>query len=163
MVVPVSMVFSSISVGLPSAVVAQESVTSNSIRITIFALLAIAALLMVLTVWFWRHTDPKKRRAPAAVAPAATPARRTDPTGSARPAAAASTGADRPSVTTSAASASAARAAATPDEVAQLRAALGIAGEPGASAPAGDDDDWLRLTGPDALPPTTRKPGTPSS
>lgn len=35
--------------------------TGRTIRLIIMGLLAVALLLTVLTVWYWRHTDPRRR------------------------------------------------------------------------------------------------------
>ncbi len=108
---------------------AQESLTTSTIKWIIFALLAVAAILAVLTVWYWQHTDPRAKAAAARRAPVT---RGTPPAG----------------VNTSPQSAhdavQAARAHVTPTPQADAA--------PTPSSHEIEADEWLRLTGPQALP-----------
>lgn len=50
--------------------------TGRQITLLIGALLCVAAILALMTVWYWRYTDPKKRQRrpiPAAVRPPSSP------------------------------------------------------------------------------------------
>lgn len=40
------------------------SQTGRQITFLITALLGVAVLLALLTIWYWRHTDPRRREAP---------------------------------------------------------------------------------------------------
>lgn len=106
-------------------VVAQEVVstpaddTGRTIQMVVGALIALAVLLALLTLWYWRRTDPRRRaarEAAAAAAPSSAPVGRHGP-------------GERSGSTSS----GAARPATSPRNTS----------EGGLSA-----DEWLRLTGP---------------
>lgn len=83
--------------------------TGSKIRTIIFGLLAVAMLLTGLTIWYWRHTDPRKRLRDSRLV-------------------------DQPAQVTSA------------------MPAVPVAQRPDATLMDDDGaDEWLRLTGPDAL------------
>ena len=97
----------------------STSVSDDQIRLIILALLAVAALLAVLTVWYFVKTSPRRRVQAAQI-------RRAAP-GQTRPAAARS--------------APAAPTGATP--------VAGAADLYGAPLPHDEDDEWTRLTAPE--------------
>lgn len=93
--------------------------TGQTIRLIIMGLLAVAVLLALLTVWYWRHTDPRRRLRPVA-----------DPIGATQPF-------DRGEHSVPVTSARVPGAHLAAASVAEV-----------------DADEWLRLTGPQALPRT---------
>lgn len=99
--------------------------TGRMIAIVIGALLGLALLLSVLTVWYWRRTDPKRRTVPARGTPITV--ERAVPSG-AEPG-------PRPTPPTK-------PAAAAPPATAP-RSGAASQGDGGISA-----EEWLRLTGP---------------
>ncbi len=115
--------------------IAQESVTSNTISLIIIALLVVAALLAILTVIYWQRTDPRRR----------APAQR-------RPAAASADGRQRISRPASVAPAGSATARPRPTVGERPTAPAPATGWPTAPAAAPlhdiEADEWLRLTGP---------------
>ena len=146
------------SVRVSGLLIAQESVTSTTVKWFIVALLTVAVLLTVLTVWYWKRTDPRRRAVSARHAPVA----RADAPRTAAPVATAGAagpvGAPANSVTRH------------PDAVwgehhtpsaadaandARRRAQTAGQAMPASPPPTSEDleaDDWLRLTGPQALP-----------
>jgi hypothetical protein len=115
--------------------IAQESVTSNTITLIIVVLLVVAALLAVLTVVYWQRTDPRRR----------VPAQR-------RPAPASADGRQRISQPASVAPAGSATARPRPPGGERPTAAAPASSWPTAPAAAPlhdiEADEWLRLTGP---------------
>ena len=99
--------------------------TGQTIRLIIMGLLAVAVLLALLTVWYWRHTDPRRRLRPVA-----------DPVGAPEPFDPRGYGVDEER---------GARPVGAPSPH-----------SPVSAAPVSqlDADEWLRLTGPQALPRT---------
>ncbi|MDA3041053.1 MAG: hypothetical protein O3C27_16285 [Actinomycetota bacterium] len=97
--------------------------TGQTIRLIIMGLLAVAVLLALLTVWYWRHTDPRRRLRPVAD-PIVIPEPLVDARG---------------------------RGAGEGQRV------------PAASFSEIDAEEWLRLTGPQALPRTPRRLDAESS
>ncbi len=118
---------------MSSLLVAQESLTTSTIKWVIFALLVVAALLAVLTVWYWQHTDPRAKAAAARRAPLT---RAAPPSG----------------VNTSPESAHAAA------QAARAHVAVSPPPDPAPSSHDIEADEWLRLTGPQALPRDPRDP-----
>lgn len=97
--------------------------TGRTIRLIIVGLLAVAVLLALLTVWYWRHTDPRRRLRPVA-----------DPVGVQEQ--------------------SYAHPGPVPD-AGSPAAGLSVGSAPFAAAISETEaDEWLRLTGPQALPRT---------
>ncbi|MEZ5227905.1 MAG: hypothetical protein R2710_14900 [Acidimicrobiales bacterium] len=140
--------------------IAQESVTSTTVKWFIAALLLVAVLLTVLTVWYWRHTDPyrrlaEQRRAPVDRGPEPRPAplpAQSSPSHQS-PSQQEWGGTAAPSASDAAADARRRAAAGGMASGAAQFSAPG--GYPTAPPTADDDleaDDWLRLTGPQALP-----------
>ncbi len=141
--------------------IAQESVTSTTVRWVILALLLVAALLSVLTVWYWKRTDPRQRVTNArhvsperAEVPHGTPVPQAVPVqhvASAQRGSVAPTNGETTAGAWGQTPPSATEAAADARRRAQ---ATGMAASP-PDTTADDDieaDDWLRLTGPQALP-----------
>ena len=100
----------------------SSSVTDDRIRFTIWALLGVAALLGLSTVWFFVHTSPR-RRARSASLQSGRPQFETGVAPEARP---------------------------LPVESTQVRDPLAVATDVADVGGENDDDaDWLRLTGPE--------------
>ena len=146
------------SVRVSGLLIAQESVTSATVKWFIVALLTVALLLTVLTVWYWKRTDPRHRaatarRAPVARADAPRTAATVAPAGAASP-----VGPQSNSVTRQPDAEwgehhtpSAADAASDARRRAQT-AGSAIPATPPVTSDDLEADDWLRLTGPQALP-----------
>lgn len=128
--------------------IAQESITSAKVRWFIFALLAVAALLTMLTVWYWKRTDPRQRMAANRRAPVErAPVPRTTPLAADPPIQSGAWG-GQAGPSASDAAADARRRA----EVAGVAPAAPPLVPPVATHDDLEADDWLRLTGPQALP-----------
>ena len=97
--------------------------TGRTIRLIIMGLLAVAMLLALLTVWYWRHTDPRRRLRPVA-----------DPVGVQEQ--------------------SYAHEAPGPDAGSPVAGPSAGSGSFAATISETEADEWLRLTGPQALPRT---------
>lgn len=120
----------------PLAVLAQDTPaapaddTGRTITLVIGALLGLALLLAVLTAWYWRRTDPRKRARATADPIAVTAAERRGPS--------------RPP------------ARATPPRTAAGVGGGGTSGEGTAADRGISNDEWLRLTGARQSPPRDR-------
>ncbi len=97
--------------------------TGRTIRLIIMGLLAVAVLLALLTVWYWRHTDPRRRPRPV-----------NDPVANQEP------------LSTQHGPAPDADLPVTGRSVASSAFSSAISET--------EADEWLRLTGPQALPRT---------
>ncbi len=116
--------------------------TGRRVQLVIYALLAVAVLLALLTIWYWRHTDPRRRQVASSVNTAGSGARELTPIEQVivtpNPAVVATNG----SVPEASAAPAAGPAAASPE--ANGSDAL----EDVADLSDDGADEWLRLTGP---------------
>lgn len=136
------------SIEVSGLLIAQESVTSATVRWIIVALLVVAALLTMMTVWYWKRTDPRQRMAASRRAPVErAPVPRSAPVAQSP-----SAGADvwgGPAVPSASDAAADARRRA---QAAGVAPAVQPSSPPVPSADDLEADDWLRLTGPQSLP-----------
>lgn len=126
---------------------AQENVTSATVKWFIAALLLVAALLTVLTVWYWRHTDPRRRvRQTQPRVVDATPQVHANASTDATDGAWFSTASSSPATQAASSRAPGSSSPSSPEPWAPSMV----------SANSAEDDieadDWLRLTGPQSLP-----------
>lgn len=144
---------------LGSTPLAQTSATdraSRNITLVIVGLLLIALALALLTAWYWRKTDPRRRLAAAKTRRVPSPANG----GGSDPmvvAGAAASAAPRPqaSVTPTGDDHDASFWAPSPgsEPTASAHHSSGNAEQPpAATGPMTEDDEWLSLTGPQSLP-----------
>ncbi len=124
----------------------STSVTDDRIRMIIVALLVVAALLAITTIWFFVHTSPRRRATPVVgVTAGAHSAARTGDSD------------DRPTAASSKAGSPVAGSP-TPGSTPAGSSVVGSTAAPNSTPSVAtndddDDDEWLRLTSPEKRSP----------